>query len=194
MANALTYVGGGGPSSKSHPHHHIAPEDMGRVFGLRSRRDEAGTMKACLQGGYAAEGCDEGFEAGELERRRQQEQAERRLAAPAAFGGHGRTRAAKEGTAATLLAPDAVGLTAAEADDEYLVARSKEEVRRIFFVRLGEQYGLHDEGDFERVFARAAVSEAGSAHYPHQAKEGPPRCSIRAFRAALDAEARMTKG
>lgn len=76
-------------------------------------------------------------------------------------------------------------------DDAYVTPRSKEEVRRIFLVRLGEQCGLKGEDEFERVFARAAASEAGYGYAYLQAKGGPPRCSIRAFRAALDAEKRV---
>lgn len=94
-----------------------------------------------------------------------------------------------EGTAVALLAPSAVGLAAE--DDEYVTSRSKEAVRRIFLVRLGEQCGLEGEDEFERVFAQAAASEAGYGHARLQAKEGPPRCSIRAFRAALSAEKRV---
>lgn len=81
VAGALTNVDGNELAARhqqqhKHKHHHIAPD---RVFGQRSRRDEAGTMKACLQG--------DGQHDGEAERWRaqQQEQAERRLASAAAL-------------------------------------------------------------------------------------------------------------
>lgn len=84
VAGALVYVDGGELAARQHQqqrgHRPIAPD---RVFGLRSRRDEAGSMKACLQGDEQHDG---GFEQEERRRTQQQEQAERRLAAAAALG------------------------------------------------------------------------------------------------------------
>lgn len=82
VAGVLTYVDGGELAARQHQqqHGHHPPD---RVFGLRSRRDEAGSMKACLQGDEQHDGE---LEQEERRRAQQQEQAERRLAAAAALG------------------------------------------------------------------------------------------------------------
>jgi hypothetical protein len=173
-------------------------------------------MKACLHGAYAGDqGEDKEDKEGAAHRAAKLELA-------SAVFGRTRRRAAKEGTAAQLLAPDAVGLTAID-DDELLLPRSKvrrtfvrrkrgiqrhppsdslpipfqsinqsitfikqkDELRRIFFQRLGPQCGLASEEAFERVFSRALAREG---HHRHQGGGGAGggRCSIQAFHAALE--------